>query len=249
MAGFIKLYRTLKDWGWYKDSNTKAVFIHLLLKANFTPKFDKETFIDRGQLPCGRKQLSFELGISEQQVRTALKHLTSTNEITIKTNPRGSIITVNNYDLYQEPTNKLTNDQPTINQPSTNHQPLYKKGRKKEGKNKDIIDPDKTKFAEFVSMTQAEYDKLLDKHGEYGAKRCIEILDNYKGSTGKTYKSDYRTILNWVVKRYEEEPQPEPEPIEYVPPKPEDDAPFRKSLPEGADLTAWLPPAQEENPW
>ncbi|MCM1380870.1 MAG: hypothetical protein NC192_02955, partial [Muribaculaceae bacterium] len=46
---------------------------------------------------------------------------------------------------------------------------------------------------------------LVAKVGESGAKRCIEILDNYKGSTGKTYQSDYRTILNWVIKRYEEE--------------------------------------------
>ena len=26
-----------------------------------------------------------------------------------------------------------------------------------------------------------------------------------KGANGKTYKSDYRAILNWVVKRYQEE--------------------------------------------
>jgi len=45
------------------------------------------------------------------------------------------------------------------------------------------------------------------KLGEDGAKRCIEILDNYKGSHGKKYKSDYRTILNWVVQRYDEEQQ------------------------------------------
>jgi hypothetical protein len=32
----------------------------------------------------------------------------------------------------------------------------------------------------------------------------INILSNYKGSTGKKYKSDYRTILNWVVDRYNE---------------------------------------------
>ncbi len=58
------------------------------------------------------------------------------------------------------------------------------------------------------------------------------------------------TWLNQM--RWEDEvelPEEEPPLIEYVPPKPEDDAPFRKSLPEGADLTAWLPPAQEENPW
>lgn len=64
---------------------------------------------------------------------------------------------------------------------------------------------EKTQFAEFVSMTNDEYASLVAKLGEQGTKRCIEILDNYKGSKGAKYESDYRTILNWVVKRYEEE--------------------------------------------
>jgi hypothetical protein len=64
---------------------------------------------------------------------------------------------------------------------------------------------EKTFYAEFVSLTNAEYNALVTKLTETGAKRCIEILDNYKGSSGRKYKSDYRTILNWVVQRYEEE--------------------------------------------
>jgi hypothetical protein len=65
--------------------------------------------------------------------------------------------------------------------------------------------PEKIKYADFVSLTNDEYSSLVAKLGEDGAKRCIEILDNYKGATGKKYKSDYRAILNWVVQRYEEE--------------------------------------------
>jgi hypothetical protein len=65
--------------------------------------------------------------------------------------------------------------------------------------------PQKIKFADFVSLTNAEYEALVAKLGEEATKRCIEILDNYKGATGKKYKSDYRAILNWVVNRYEEE--------------------------------------------
>ncbi|MCR8983177.1 phage replisome organizer N-terminal domain-containing protein [Brevibacillus laterosporus] len=56
----------------------------------------------------------------------------------------------------------------------------------------------KKKYAEFVSMTEEEYEKLVSKHGKYLAEKMIEKLDNYKGSKGKTYKSDYRAILNWV---------------------------------------------------
>ncbi|MEK3674637.1 DUF4373 domain-containing protein [Paenibacillus sp. FSL R10-2771] len=68
---------------------------------------------------------------------------------------------------------------------------------------KDIIP--KINFAEFVSMTQEEYDKLLEAHEQDKLNRIIETLDNYKGSTGKKYTSDYRAILNWVVTRVEED--------------------------------------------
>lgn len=63
----------------------------------------------------------------------------------------------------------------------------------------------KKKYAEFVSMTEDEYKKLVEQHGEQATKQMIEILDNYKGASGKTYESDYRAILSWVVKRYQEE--------------------------------------------
>ena len=63
----------------------------------------------------------------------------------------------------------------------------------------------KYKYAEFVTLTRDEYAKLCETHTEEGAKRMIEILDNYKGQNGRRYKSDYRAILNWVVERYNEE--------------------------------------------
>lgn len=65
----------------------------------------------------------------------------------------------------------------------------------------------KIKYAEFVTLSQEEYDKLISSHGEEKTRRMIDILDNYKGANNKKYASDYRAILNWVVKRVEEEGQ------------------------------------------
>jgi hypothetical protein len=48
-------------------------------------------------------------------------------------------------------------------------------------------------------MTNAEYEKLVSTYSKEFADQCINILDNYKGSKGKEYKSDYRAILSWVV--------------------------------------------------
>lgn len=54
-------------------------------------------------------------------------------------------------------------------------------------------------------MTNVQHEKLLAAHGSADTARLIEILDNYKGSTGKTYKDDYRAILSWCVDRLKEE--------------------------------------------
>jgi hypothetical protein len=72
-------------------------------------------------------------------------------------------------------------------------------------KDKDKKKEKKTKYADFVSMPPDDYDKLILEHGAKNTKIFIEILNNYKGSTGKKYKSDYLTILNWVIDKAKKE--------------------------------------------
>lgn len=59
---------------------------------------------------------------------------------------------------------------------------------------------EKIQYKDFVTMTEKEYQKLIDKYGEDNAKLLIEKLDNTKGANLKLkYDSDYRAILKWVV--------------------------------------------------
>ena len=103
----------------------------------------------------------------------------------------------------------------------------------------------KIAYAEFVRMTPQEYEALVQKVGESGAKRCIEILDNYKGANGKRYKSDYRAILNWVITRYEEEPKPEAvQTPDYAYPREEDNQ--MVDIAEGDTLTDLLRKIDQE---
>ncbi|GHU43903.1 hypothetical protein FACS1894111_10270 [Clostridia bacterium] len=111
----------------------------------------------------------------------------------------------NNQKQPKTSTNTITN---TITDTITEHSPIpCKRGKSDGGK----AVPDKIKYAEFVSMTNDEHSSLVAKLGEQSSSRCIEILDNYKGASGKKYSSDYRAILNWVVKRHEEEKQEMPQ--------------------------------------
>lgn len=57
----------------------------------------------------------------------------------------------------------------------------------------------KKRYAENVLMSEPEYKQLVDKFGKFYTEKAILILDNYKGSNGKKYKSDYRAILSWVM--------------------------------------------------
>lgn len=125
--GFVKLPRTMLEWGWLDDENTLKVYLVLLLSANWKDGEWHGIKVRRGQLITGRKKLAEKCRLSEQNIRTALEHLKSTNEITIEAKRKFSIITINNYDpdqnsnqqINQTINQQLTNVQPTANQPLT----------------------------------------------------------------------------------------------------------------------------------
>ena len=99
---FIKLDRNILQWQWYKDHNTKEVFIHLLLKANIKPHGFMGVTIGRGELATSIRSLADETGLTLKNVRTALKHLEATGEVAIKRHSRFSVISILSYDRYQD---------------------------------------------------------------------------------------------------------------------------------------------------
>lgn len=123
MEGWICVHRKIIDWEWYHDPIVFRVFFHLILVANREEKTWQGIVIKRGQTLRTIDRISKETGISIQSVRTAIKKLKSTNELTIQTDTKNHLITITCYEKYQstnKPTNKpLTNEQQTINKPST----------------------------------------------------------------------------------------------------------------------------------
>lgn len=139
MSGWIKLHRRFLDWEWFEDSNMVKMFIYFLIEANHEPKNWRGIQINRGQLVTGRHSLSEKLQMSEMTIRTCINRLKSTNEVTIKSTNKFSIITVCNYDKYQlsesqsnQQTNQQANQQTTNKQPATNQQTTTPKEVKKE---------------------------------------------------------------------------------------------------------------------
>ena len=131
-TGFISLHRSILSWEWYGDINTRCLFIHLLLTAQYQDKRVKGKTIKRGQRLCSTKVLSEEIGLSPQKIRTALEHLKSTGEITSQSGPKGTVITIKNYAKFQGLTNRITSKQQTDNKLLTNNQQTTSNKRNKE---------------------------------------------------------------------------------------------------------------------
>ena len=98
---FIKLYKKMLDWEWYDDVNTRMLFIHCLLKANWKSGSWHGIDYKPGEFITSIASLSEEVHISEHQVRTALKHLILTREVSSRCQGKSRIITVNSWDEYQ----------------------------------------------------------------------------------------------------------------------------------------------------
>jgi len=117
--GWIKLHRKITDWEWYDDPNTFRLFMHLLVTANHKPKKWRGVVIPSGSKLTGLYSLSEQIGLSPQQIRTALKKLKSTNDITIKSTNKYSIISIVKWEKHQ--IHKQTNNKQVTNQQQTNN--------------------------------------------------------------------------------------------------------------------------------
>ena len=102
--GYLKLFRQIVNWQWYKDAGVFRVFLHCLLRANYVSKNWRGMNIPTGSFVTSYQNLASEIGMSVQNVRTAVKKLVKTGNLSIDSNNRYTIITVNHYSVYQNTT-------------------------------------------------------------------------------------------------------------------------------------------------
>lgn len=135
--GYIKEYRSLLSWGWFKDPFTAHLWEYLRLAANWDETVFKGKPVRRGELVTSYHAMADATGMSVQNVRTAIRHLKQTGEIEMKSFRDFSIVTIVNYDRYQAD-NSLDNSQLTVCQQADNSQLTTieesKKARKQESK-------------------------------------------------------------------------------------------------------------------
>ena len=128
-GNFIKIDRKMLKWEWYKNEHTKNVFLHCLLKAYWKDTKIEGKTIPRGSFVSSIGNIAEELSLTPMEVRTALKHLKSTNELTSKGTNRNTVFTVTNYDLYQskEQTEQQTDNKQITNKQQTDNEQITSK--------------------------------------------------------------------------------------------------------------------------
>lgn len=107
-GSWIRAYRSLMDWEWYRDGNTMRVWMHLLLKAEYQDREYRGVVIRRGQVLYSHKDFADELGLSIQNVRTSLSHLKLTGEVTLELTGGLWLATLVQYDFWNPADVKVT---------------------------------------------------------------------------------------------------------------------------------------------
>lgn len=88
------------DWEWYENTNVFRLFYHCLLHTNLGDKRYCGREIKAGQFVSSITRISAETGLTESQVRTALKKLKDTGYISTKSTNKYTLYTVNEYQNY-----------------------------------------------------------------------------------------------------------------------------------------------------
>lgn len=187
---YVKISRKILEWEWYKDVNTKVVFFHILLKANWKNGRFQGMEIPRGSFVTSYQSLAEETGLTVMNVRTAIKHLKLTQEITVSQHSKFSVITVKNYDAYQT-ANKVANNQLTGNQQATNRQLTTIEEGKKERKEEYNKSPkgdyeSRTPESSIYATIRELYNSVC---GSY--PRLVKMSDARKKSISARLKTGY----------------------------------------------------------
>lgn len=204
LNGYIKLYRKMLEWGWYDDTNTKVVFLHLLLTANYKDTEWHGIPLKRGDVVTSIHKLATDLKLSDQNVRTALSHLKLTGEITSKSHIKFSIISIKNYNQYQED-NTQANEQLTSNQRTTNNSVRSKEVvRTKESKNV-VVSENYDKIFEIFNQICISLDSV-ENPTAMNIRRVSELLQqqptfDFYNFFNRVERSDFLTGRNgrWNV--------------------------------------------------
>ena len=182
-GNYIKIFRSFLDWEWYGNINTKILFLHMLLKANWKDRKFEGKIIPRGSFVSSIGGLADEVNLTPDEVRTAISHLIMTGEVTKQSTNKFTVFTVVNWDMYQDIPKQVPSNSQTITKLFPT---IEEKKEREEGKNIPPISP--SRFMEFwnaypkqVAFLAAEeaYHRILLDDPKMDEANLVATAANY----------------------------------------------------------------------
>ena len=228
IIGWISIHRKIQDcsiWDNEDPFDMRSAWIDLLLMANHEDKriiFDgKGIVVKRGQRLTSFRKLSERWHWSINRTRRYIELLEGEGMITRKSDSRSTLLTVVNYDLYQNPqtvtdtvpdtltdteTDTLT-IQSRIHSRHTNNNDNNINNENNENNEKKKKGTPRQTYGEYkhVKLTEEEFNRLCNDYGETDTLKAIKILDEYCQETGKTYKDYNLTLRRWPIEEAQKE--------------------------------------------
>lgn len=99
---WIKIYDRILEWEWWSNALMVKAWVFILVSANSRQKRWQGMIIERGQFVTSQSKMARELDCNRKTVRKILDRLISAGQITASVDNSKTIITVCNYDNYQE---------------------------------------------------------------------------------------------------------------------------------------------------
>lgn len=178
--GWIKLHRKLLESPVFRDSKLLHTWIMCLLEAahaeHVTLLGRREVSLQPGEFVTGRQRAGQTTGLTEQEVRSALKTLESMRMIERRSTNKGSVVMVKNWGKYQ------TSDSETSKQPAENsaNQGVMKNDRmiatsKQPAANQQVTTTEEYKETTEREITAREYFQDGSIRGDLSESDCLSV--------------------------------------------------------------------------
>lgn len=202
MEGYFKVHRKILDSQVFSHQTALKIWIWCLAKVSYKERFislkigkgETTVKILPGQFVFGRFKAEDELGIDGSTIYKWMQKFSSTeyDMINIESNNQYSIITICNWDEYQnneEEKEQPSNNQVTSGEQPSNNQVTQTRKNKKDNKVK--------KEREYIKPTLEEVEKYFEINGykNEAAKRAFMSYD-----VANWYDSKGNKVINWKQK-------------------------------------------------
>ncbi|MCP4326452.1 MAG: hypothetical protein GY787_32390 [Alteromonadales bacterium] len=175
----------------------------MMLTANHKDNKWRGIVIKRGSRLTSLDKLSSETSLSVSKIRTAIKKLISTSEITSKSHSQHTVFTMINYDMYQD--DDKQNDKPATNESQTNNKRIATNKNDKNVNNekndkKDIVAKAPKRFTPPTDIETVSY---FEEKGSTAseAEKFWFFYDSKNWMVGKSKMKRWQSAASGWIKR------------------------------------------------